>query len=170
MVVRSASGSRDVGVEPLAERWVRLTFGDGAVHEVDPAGLFAAGGVFAAIRDDREIFEASRSTRSSARSYGWATSILIPTCSAETNRRHPDELCPNESFSQPDERRPTHASPCAPRELRLLPAPARLLLFFVRLRRAHANSGWPGAALQHRPQLGAGRVESPFVGLSAAFG
>ena len=33
-------------VEPLAKRWVRLTFGDGAVHEVDLTGLLAAGGAF----------------------------------------------------------------------------------------------------------------------------
>jgi hypothetical protein len=45
-------------VEPLAERWVRLTFGDGAVHEVDLAGLLGSGGVFASIRDDRAVFEA----------------------------------------------------------------------------------------------------------------
>jgi len=45
-------------VEPLAERWLRLTFGDGAVHEVDLARLLQAGGVFASIRDDREVFEA----------------------------------------------------------------------------------------------------------------
>ncbi len=45
-------------VEPLAERWIRLTFGDGAVHEVDLSGLLEAGGVFASIRDDREVFEA----------------------------------------------------------------------------------------------------------------
>lgn len=45
-------------VEPLAERWIRLTFGDGAVHEVDLSGLLAAGGVFASIRDDRDVFEA----------------------------------------------------------------------------------------------------------------
>ena len=45
-------------VEPLADRWVRLTFGDGAVHEVDLADLLQAGGVFAASRDDRKIFEA----------------------------------------------------------------------------------------------------------------
>ena len=45
-------------VEPLAKRWVRLTFGDGAVHEVDLTGLLAAGGAFATIRDEREVFEA----------------------------------------------------------------------------------------------------------------
>jgi hypothetical protein len=45
-------------VEPLTERWLRLTFGDGAVHEVDLAGLLEAGGVLASIRDDRNVFEA----------------------------------------------------------------------------------------------------------------
>src|SRR4051812_1361482 len=44
--------------EPLDGRWMRLTFGDGAVHEVDLAGLLQAGGVFGSIRDDRELFEA----------------------------------------------------------------------------------------------------------------
>ena len=45
-------------VEPLAERWIRLTFADGAVHEVDLSGLLQTGGVFAPIRDDRNVFEA----------------------------------------------------------------------------------------------------------------
>ncbi|HUR86042.1 MAG TPA: DUF2442 domain-containing protein [Solirubrobacteraceae bacterium] len=45
-------------VEPFAERWVRLTFGDGAVHEVDLTGLLEAGAVFASVRDDRDVFEA----------------------------------------------------------------------------------------------------------------
>lgn len=44
-------------VEPLAERWVRLTFADGAVHEVDLGGLLEVGGVFAQVRDDRKAFE-----------------------------------------------------------------------------------------------------------------
>jgi hypothetical protein len=44
--------------EPLDGRWVRLTFGDGAVHEVDLADLLHAGGVFAEIRDDSEVFRA----------------------------------------------------------------------------------------------------------------
>jgi hypothetical protein len=44
--------------EPLTGRWVRLTFADGAVHEIDLAGVLEAGGVFAPIRDDRNIFEA----------------------------------------------------------------------------------------------------------------
>lgn len=45
-------------VEPLAGRWLRLTSGDGAVHEVDLAGLLQAGGGFASIRDDCDVFEA----------------------------------------------------------------------------------------------------------------
>lgn len=44
-------------VQPLEERWLRLTFGDGAVHDVDLASLLATGGVFARIRDDRAVFE-----------------------------------------------------------------------------------------------------------------
>jgi hypothetical protein len=45
-------------VEPLSGHWVRLSFGDGAVHEVDLSTLLAAGGVFVPIRDDRATFEA----------------------------------------------------------------------------------------------------------------
>ena len=44
-------------VAALAERWLRLMFADGAVHEVDLAGVLQAGGVFARIRDDRAVFE-----------------------------------------------------------------------------------------------------------------
>lgn len=47
-------------VEPLSGYWLRLSFGDGAVHEVDLTMLLAAGGVLAPIRDDRETFEAVR--------------------------------------------------------------------------------------------------------------
>ncbi len=35
-----------------------LVAGDGAVHDVDLAGLLQLGGVFASIRDDRDVFEA----------------------------------------------------------------------------------------------------------------
>lgn len=54
----SASRTTITEVELLADRWVRLTFGDGAVHEVGLAGLFEAGGAFASVRDDRTAFEA----------------------------------------------------------------------------------------------------------------
>ena len=45
-------------VEPLGERWLRLTFADGAVHELDLTPVLQAGGVFSAIRDDDETFRA----------------------------------------------------------------------------------------------------------------
>jgi Protein of unknown function (DUF2442) len=45
-------------VEPVEAHRVRLTFADGAVHEVDLASVLGRGGVFAAIRDDRATFEA----------------------------------------------------------------------------------------------------------------
>jgi hypothetical protein len=47
-------------VEPLEGRRLRLSFADGAVHEVDLAAVFAQGGVFGPIRDDRTTFEAVR--------------------------------------------------------------------------------------------------------------
>ena len=42
--------------EALDGRRLRVTFEDGAVHEVDLTGAFATGGVFAGIRDDRATF------------------------------------------------------------------------------------------------------------------
>lgn len=47
-------------VEPLSGHWLRLSFGDGAVHEVDLSALLAAGGVFDPIRNDPATFEAVR--------------------------------------------------------------------------------------------------------------
>lgn len=44
--------------EPLRDHWLRLTFADGAVHEVDLGPVLATGGVLSAIRDDRDVFEA----------------------------------------------------------------------------------------------------------------
>lgn len=54
----NASRTTITQAEPLDGRWVRLTFGDGAVHEVDLAGLLQAGGVLKSIGDDRELFRA----------------------------------------------------------------------------------------------------------------
>jgi hypothetical protein len=54
----TASRTTITDVQPLTERWVRQTFADGAVHEIDLAGVLQAGGVFASIRDDRDTFEA----------------------------------------------------------------------------------------------------------------
>lgn len=44
-------------VKPLEERWVRLSFSDGAVMDVDLAPVLNRGGVFTQIRDDRGVFE-----------------------------------------------------------------------------------------------------------------
>ncbi len=54
-----SSQTKVTAVEPLAERWLRVTFADGAVHEVDLGPVLAAGGVFAPIRDQRSVFEAA---------------------------------------------------------------------------------------------------------------
>lgn len=45
-------------VEPLDGRWLRLTFDDGAVHEVDVTELLQPGGIFSAIRDHDAEFRA----------------------------------------------------------------------------------------------------------------
>ena len=44
-------------VEPLEGLRIRATFSDGAVKEIDLSELIGMGGVFAPIRDRREIFE-----------------------------------------------------------------------------------------------------------------
>ncbi len=48
------------GVEPLESHWLRLTFSDGAVKDVDVGELLAAGGVFSPLRERRELFEQVR--------------------------------------------------------------------------------------------------------------
>jgi hypothetical protein len=47
-------------VQPLEGHWIRLTFSNGAVKNVDVAGLLEAGGVFTPIRESRELFEQIR--------------------------------------------------------------------------------------------------------------
>lgn len=44
-------------VQPLHGHWIRATFTDGAVKEIDLSQLLAAGGVFTPIYERREIFE-----------------------------------------------------------------------------------------------------------------
>jgi len=44
-------------VAPLEGYWLRITFSDGAVKDVDIAEIVGRGGVFSAIRDDRAVFE-----------------------------------------------------------------------------------------------------------------
>jgi Arc/MetJ-type ribon-helix-helix transcriptional regulator len=47
-------------VEPLEGLWIRATFSDGAIKEIDLSELIGKGSVFAPIRDRREIFEQVR--------------------------------------------------------------------------------------------------------------
>lgn len=44
-------------VAPLEGHWLRLSFSDGAVKDVDVGELLAAGGVFKQIWADRDVFE-----------------------------------------------------------------------------------------------------------------
>lgn len=47
-------------VTPLEGHWLRVSFTDGAVMEIDLGHVLAAGGVFAEIRDRRDVFEQVR--------------------------------------------------------------------------------------------------------------
>jgi excisionase family DNA binding protein len=47
-------------VEPLEGSWLRLSFSDGVVKDIDVGGLLEAGGVFAPIRDGRDVFRQVR--------------------------------------------------------------------------------------------------------------
>jgi hypothetical protein len=47
-------------VEPLQDHWLRVTFSDGAVKDVDVSAILTRGGVFTSIRDDRTLFEQVR--------------------------------------------------------------------------------------------------------------
>ena len=47
-------------VQPLDGYWLRLTFSDGAVKDVDVSQVVAQGEVFASIREHREVFERVR--------------------------------------------------------------------------------------------------------------
>jgi hypothetical protein len=44
-------------VRPLDGFSIEVTFSDGAIKEIDLSEIFAAGGVFAPIRESRELFE-----------------------------------------------------------------------------------------------------------------
>ena len=46
-----------IAVKPLADEWVRLSFSDGAVKEVNLAPILSCGGVFAPIHENRTLFE-----------------------------------------------------------------------------------------------------------------
>lgn len=47
-------------MEPLDGYWLRLTFSDGAIKDVDVSEVVARGGVFSEIRDWREVFDQVR--------------------------------------------------------------------------------------------------------------
>ncbi len=47
-------------VEPREGFWLRISFSDGAVKDVNVANVLARGGVFAPIREHRELFEQVR--------------------------------------------------------------------------------------------------------------
>src|SRR3954451_21512121 len=98
----SSSRTTVTHVEPLAGHWLRVAFGDGAVHEVDLERLLHAGGVFASIRDDRDVFEAVSVDREFGTIVWPGASILIPTCSAATSRPLQDVCFRDESSSPPD--------------------------------------------------------------------
>lgn len=49
-----------VDVEPLEAPWIRATFSDGAIKEIDLGELIANGSVFAQIRGNREVFNQVR--------------------------------------------------------------------------------------------------------------
>jgi len=102
-------------VEPLAERCVRLTFGDGAMHEVDLADLLEAGGVFTAIRDDRKLFEAVAVDHEFG-TIVWPGDIdLDPDVLRGDKRQHPERRYRDESFSLPELRRPSYRHEALPR-------------------------------------------------------
>lgn len=61
-------------VEPLEGHWLRLSFSDGSVKDVDLSELLSRGGVFAAIRDDRDLFGQVRLKRDS-RTIEWPGEI-----------------------------------------------------------------------------------------------
>jgi Protein of unknown function (DUF2442) len=49
-----------VAVQPLADHWLRVSFSDGAVKDIDVGDLLDGGGVFTEIPARREIFERVR--------------------------------------------------------------------------------------------------------------
>jgi hypothetical protein len=54
------SSAQFTAVEPLEQHWLRVSFADGAVTDVDLSELLAGGGKWAAIRDSRGMFEQVR--------------------------------------------------------------------------------------------------------------
>jgi len=63
-------------VQPLGGYWLRLTFSDGSVKDVDLGDLLSRGGVFKAIREDRHLFEQVR-LKPDSRTIEWPGDIDI---------------------------------------------------------------------------------------------
>jgi hypothetical protein len=59
-----------IDVEPRDGYWLRVTFSDGSVKDIDLGELLAGGGVFAGIRDDRDLFKQVR-VKPDSRSIAW---------------------------------------------------------------------------------------------------
>lgn len=57
-------------VEPREGHCLRVTFSDGSVKDIELGELLARGGVFAQIRDDRNLFEQVR-IKSDSRTIEW---------------------------------------------------------------------------------------------------
>jgi len=74
-------------VEPRDGHWLRLTFTDGAVKDVDIGDLLAPGGVFSTIRDDRHIFEQAR-VNSETRTIEWRRGSLKRAAARSQRRGH----------------------------------------------------------------------------------
>jgi Protein of unknown function (DUF2442) len=49
-----------IAVKALEGYWLRLSFSDGAVKDVDIGEILARGGVFSQVRDRRDVFEQVR--------------------------------------------------------------------------------------------------------------
>jgi hypothetical protein len=63
-------------VEPREGYWLRLTFSDGSVKDVDLGELLNRGGVFAEIRDDRHLFEQVR-VKPDSRTIEWPGEVDV---------------------------------------------------------------------------------------------
>jgi hypothetical protein len=61
-------------VTPLDGSWLRITFSDGAIKEVDIGELIESGGVFAPIAADRSVFERVR-VNPETRTIEWPGSV-----------------------------------------------------------------------------------------------
>jgi Protein of unknown function (DUF2442) len=72
---------------PLHDRWIRLRFSDGVVQEVDLAPVLADGQLFAAIRDDDNVFTQVQVNDESGTIDGRAESISTPTSSTDRSSR-----------------------------------------------------------------------------------